>query len=110
MDAVGSVTNITPPQDEINLQDCIHGWCERLHKATKLVAKKSSSSEPYKFIYQALEESKILREEIQDYFKEHDTPEYSFWIKFALIHTYSCIAKWSEACDQLSDADNEHRL
>lgn len=93
-------------------QDLIHTWCGRLKKDVKLVSKKSSSKEPYKFIYEAIEDAKKLRQEIQAYFCELESPglETSFWVKFILIHTYSCIAKWNEACDQLSEADNEHSL
>ncbi len=105
---------------EGELQEKVQCWCERLKSAADLTKKRSPSKEPFKYIYTAIEDTKKLRDEVQDYvnsFRSQPNSSsspfpsgFSFWVKFTLIHIYSSIAKWSEASDELSEAEEEHKL
>ena len=91
-------------------------WCQKLKSAADLVNKRSPAKEPYKHIYKSIEDIKLVRAEVQSYLHKFTSTEsevqvgFLFWIKFTLIHVYSSIAKWSEACDELSQAEDEHKL
>lgn len=101
-----------------NLYKYISSWSHKLKDAVRLVAEPPpSSSEPFKNVYKAIEDTKLLRIEIQDYadnFKNMSESGSSLWtnflIRFALIHVYSSLAKWQEICEELKFAEDEHKL
>jgi len=86
--------------------------CIKIMKAARDdVNEPSSSNEPYKNIYKAIESVKPLIQIVQHYATCETISKsriFYLWTNFTLVHVYSSLAKWSELCEELTDADSYH--